>query len=189
MSTTIGIIGVGEIASAIVEGACAGDDHPNFFLSPRNAERSAALAAKFNRVEVCESNQVVVDRSELVILAVLPQQTEAVLAELDLPLIARSSARSRESPPRHCPHCCRRSPPSLASSRCRLCVSAEASPRCSPLARRSRSSSTFSAAPSLPRLRRSSVPFRPRPRRCRPARLPPDDRRLASGAGMGPERC
>ncbi|MGO2811161.1 MAG: NAD(P)-binding domain-containing protein [Brevibacterium aurantiacum] len=85
MSTTIGIIGVGEIASAIVEGACAGDDHPNFFLSPRNAERSAALAAKFNRVEVCESNQVVVDRSELVILAVLPQQTEAVLAELDIP--------------------------------------------------------------------------------------------------------
>lgn len=85
MSTTIGIIGVGEIASAIVEGACAGDDHPDYFLSPRNAERSAALAAKFETVEVCESNQDVVDHSEHIILAVLPQQTESVLSALDIP--------------------------------------------------------------------------------------------------------
>ena len=84
-SRTIGIIGVGEIASAIVEGACAGDDHPDFFLSPRSAERSARLANDFDRVEVCERNQDVIDRSELIILAVLPQQTEAVLAELDIP--------------------------------------------------------------------------------------------------------
>ncbi|MGO2643033.1 NAD(P)-binding domain-containing protein, partial [Brevibacterium aurantiacum] len=76
MASTIGIIGVGEIASAIVEGACAGDDRPDFFLSPRNAECSAKLASDFDRVEVCESNQDVIDRSEHVILAVLPQQTE-----------------------------------------------------------------------------------------------------------------
>ncbi|WP_231442384.1 NAD(P)-binding domain-containing protein [Brevibacterium zhoupengii] len=85
MARTIGIIGVGEIASAIVEGASAGDDRPDFFLSPRNAERSAKLASDFDRVEVCESNQDVIDRSEHVILAVLPQQTEAVLAELNIP--------------------------------------------------------------------------------------------------------
>ncbi|HCG55561.1 MAG: NAD(P)-binding domain-containing protein [Brevibacterium aurantiacum] len=85
MSRTIGIIGVGEIASAIVEGSCAGADHPDFLLSPRNAERSAQLASDFDRVEVCESNQDVIDRSEHIILSVLPQQTEAVLAELDIP--------------------------------------------------------------------------------------------------------
>lgn len=85
MAGTIGIIGIGEIASAIIEGACAGDDHPDFALSPRNAERSAKLARDFDRVEVCTSNQDVVDRGERIILAVLPQQTEAVLAELNIP--------------------------------------------------------------------------------------------------------
>lgn len=85
VSRTIGIIGVGEIASAIVEGACAGDDHPDFLLSSRNAERSAKLASDFDRVKVSESNQNVVDRSQHIILAVLPQRTEAVLSELDIP--------------------------------------------------------------------------------------------------------
>lgn len=85
VSRSIGIIGVGEIASAIVEGACSTAEHPNFLLSPRNAERSAGLARDFDGVEVCESNQDVIDRSELIILAVLPQQTESVLSELDIP--------------------------------------------------------------------------------------------------------
>lgn len=85
MSRSIGIIGVGEIASAIVEGACASDDHADFFLSPRNADRASRLAKDFDRVEVCDSNQAVVDHSELIILSVLPQQTESVLADLDIP--------------------------------------------------------------------------------------------------------
>lgn len=85
MSRTIGIIGVGEIASAIVEGSCASDDHPDFYLSPRNAERSFRLASDFDRVTVCHSHQNVVDRSAHIILAVLPEQTEAVLSELDIP--------------------------------------------------------------------------------------------------------
>lgn len=85
MSRTFGIIGVGEIASAIVEGACRSGDHPNFVLSPRNAERSAQLASDFARVEVGDSNQGVVDRSDLIILAVLPKQTASVLSELDIP--------------------------------------------------------------------------------------------------------
>ena len=85
MSRSIGIIGVGEIASAIVEGACSTDDHPDFLLSPRNAERSARLAGDFDRVEVCQSTQDVVDRSEHIIVAVLPEQTEAVLSELSIP--------------------------------------------------------------------------------------------------------
>ena len=85
MSTSIGIIGVGEISSAIVQGACSRDDHPDFFLSPRNAQRSAQLASDFDRVEVCTSNQDVVDRSEHIILAVLPEQIEEVLSELSIP--------------------------------------------------------------------------------------------------------
>ncbi|MDN6748219.1 MAG: NAD(P)-binding domain-containing protein, partial [Brevibacterium sp.] len=78
-------IGGGEIAWAIVDGACSSDDHSEFFLAPRNAERAAQLASDFDRVEVCTSNQDVVDRSEHIILAVLPEQTEAVLSELSIP--------------------------------------------------------------------------------------------------------
>lgn len=85
MSTTVGIIGVGEIASDIVEGACATEDHPDFVLSPRNAERAARLSQAFDRVEIGTNNQDVVDRSDHIILAVLPQQTEAVLTDLDIP--------------------------------------------------------------------------------------------------------
>ena len=85
MTSAIGIIGVGEIASAIVGGSCGGDDHPDFFLSPRNAERSAKLANDFDGIKVCASNQEVIDCSEHIILAVLPQQTQAVLTELDIP--------------------------------------------------------------------------------------------------------
>ncbi|WP_309131547.1 NAD(P)-binding domain-containing protein [Brevibacterium sp.] len=85
MTTSIGIIGVGEIASAIVGGLCALPDHPQFFLSPRNAQRAARLAEAHERIEVCDSNQDVVDRSELVVLSVLPGQVESVLAELEIP--------------------------------------------------------------------------------------------------------
>src|SRR5699024_7057949 len=89
--TSIGFIGVGEIASAMVEGLArseAGDAHASglrFFLSPRNADRAKHLAESLEAAKVCDSNQDVVDRSELIVLAVLPQQAAAVLDELDIP--------------------------------------------------------------------------------------------------------
>ena len=75
-----GIIGVGEIAQAIVVGLCA-DDAPEIVLSPRNAERSRALAARFPTVTVAADNQAVVDAAEVVVLAVRPQD-RAVHGEL-----------------------------------------------------------------------------------------------------------
>lgn len=92
--STIGFIGVGEIASAMVEGLSAGltsTDSPDtaadhrFILSPRSAERSAALAEKIDAAEVARSNQEVIDRSDLVVLAVLPQQVGDVLGDLVIP--------------------------------------------------------------------------------------------------------
>ncbi len=96
MGTTLGIIGVGEIASAIVDGLCAQTaraqtaqaptaDGAAIVLSPRGAERSARLAEAYADVEVAATNQEVIDRSDLVLLAVLPQQVEEVLTELDVP--------------------------------------------------------------------------------------------------------
>ncbi|MEY9259264.1 pyrroline-5-carboxylate reductase [Brevibacterium epidermidis] len=85
--TRIGFIGVGEIASAMVEGLADSEAKADLqiFLSPRNADRAAKLSESIESATVCRSNQDVVDRSDLIVLAVLPQQTDAVLDELDIP--------------------------------------------------------------------------------------------------------
>jgi len=62
----IGVIGTGIIASAVVTGFCVKETGHEFFLSPRNAERAAALSARFTEVTVCESNQQVVDNADWV---------------------------------------------------------------------------------------------------------------------------
>jgi len=66
----IGIIGTGTIASAIVTGFCTKKSGHSFFLSPRNAEKAAALAVKFSDVKVCTSNQKVLDNAEWVFITV-----------------------------------------------------------------------------------------------------------------------
>jgi len=66
----IGIIGTGTIASAIVTGFCTKKSGHEFFLSPRNADKAAALAAKFSKVKVCASNQEVLDNSQWIFITV-----------------------------------------------------------------------------------------------------------------------
>jgi pyrroline-5-carboxylate reductase len=104
----LGFIGVGNIAAALVEGFCtaavtSGADakpvaagtagpglpqrtpHPGsleLFLSPRNEARSKALAAQYPQVMRLESNQAVLDRSEIVILSVRPPVAAGVLKDL-----------------------------------------------------------------------------------------------------------
>lgn len=81
----IGVLGTGQISSSLVRGFCtdtAGKDL-HFYVSPRNREKAAALAAAFpEQVTVCETNQQVVDQSEWVLLALLPPQAEAILRPL-----------------------------------------------------------------------------------------------------------
>ncbi|WP_166822781.1 NAD(P)-binding domain-containing protein [Brevibacterium limosum] len=108
--TRIGFIGVGEIASAMVEGLadCEAKSDLQFFLSPRNAERAQHLAESIESATICESNQDVVDSSDLVVLAVLPQQTEAVLGDLDIPaettLVSAVAGVATEHLAAHLPH-------------------------------------------------------------------------------------
>ncbi|MDA2810722.1 NAD(P)-binding domain-containing protein [Nocardiopsis sp. RSe5-2] len=79
----IGIIGVGEIGRAIVEGLCDGvDTPPEVNLSPRGARTAAALADTFDGVRVCADNQEVADRSDLVVIAVRRQDRAEALAGL-----------------------------------------------------------------------------------------------------------
>ncbi|MFE3650872.1 NAD(P)-binding domain-containing protein [Streptomyces sp. NPDC059152] len=79
----IGIIGVGEIGRAIVEGLRnEGSALPDVFLSPRGARTAAELSERYEGVQVCADNQEVVDRSELVVIAVRRQDHHEALTGL-----------------------------------------------------------------------------------------------------------
>ena len=67
----VGIIGVGHLASYLVEGLRRASQDVEIILSPRNAERSASLAARFGAV-VAADNQAVADAVDLIILATRP---------------------------------------------------------------------------------------------------------------------
>lgn len=79
----LGFIGTGVITKAVVTGLVRSrfvvDE---IFLSPRNAATAAGLAALDPRVRVCETNQQVLDSSDTVCLAVLPQIVADVAREL-----------------------------------------------------------------------------------------------------------
>ena len=79
---TTAYVGVGALASAIVTGLCEGvADPPTIVLSPRNAEASAALAARYGSVTVAADNQAVVDAADLVIVTLRRAHAD-VLGEL-----------------------------------------------------------------------------------------------------------
>ena len=87
MTMKIGILGTGQISSALVEGFCTNavsKEKLHFYLSPRNRERAAALQAAYPKhVTVCASNQAVLDSApDWVILALLPRDTEDILKPL-----------------------------------------------------------------------------------------------------------
>ena len=72
---TLGFVGTGTIAAAMVEGLGGKD----VLLSPRGADMAASLAARFPGVRVATSNQAVVDGCETVVLSVRPQVAEEVI--------------------------------------------------------------------------------------------------------------
>jgi len=77
--TTYGVLGVGSLASAIVTGLCEGvADPPAIVLSPRSTETSAALAARFESVEVAVDNQAVLDASDLVVVCLRRAHADAL---------------------------------------------------------------------------------------------------------------
>ncbi|KOT74355.1 aromatic ring-opening dioxygenase LigA [Streptomyces rimosus subsp. pseudoverticillatus] len=82
----IGFIGVGEIARAMVEGLCEGNEAPpEIFLSPRGADTAAELADRYPTVRVCSGNQDVIDRAGLIVIAVRPDQRAEALPGLTVP--------------------------------------------------------------------------------------------------------
>ncbi|MBW2122428.1 MAG: NAD(P)-binding domain-containing protein, partial [Deltaproteobacteria bacterium] len=79
----LGFVGTGSITCALVEGLCTAEKPPaRILVSPRNPEKAAGLAARFLQVEVAPDNQAVVDGTDCVFLAVLPQIASGVLREI-----------------------------------------------------------------------------------------------------------
>jgi pyrroline-5-carboxylate reductase len=83
MADRVGFIGIGNIASAAVEGLMtAPGPAPRILLSPRNAERAAALAGRFETAAVAASNQAVLDGSRTVFLCLRPQVVSEAIRPL-----------------------------------------------------------------------------------------------------------
>jgi pyrroline-5-carboxylate reductase len=101
ISMTLGFVGTGAIATAIVTGLSSdGGLRHAIRLSPRNPAVAAGLARRFDNVSVCASNQEVLDASKTVVLALRPQVAEEVLSglrfssgQIVISLIAGFSAR------------------------------------------------------------------------------------------------
>lgn len=81
--TTVGFIGVGELARYTVEGLRRGGHRDPIVLSPRNREHAAYLAANLD-CRVMQDNQAVVDASDIVVLATRPPQCREALAGVEL---------------------------------------------------------------------------------------------------------
>lgn len=83
----LGFIGTGIITTSVVTGFCESrlpDLH--IVVSPRNRERAEALHRQYpEQVSVAAANQEVVDRSDWIFAALLPEHAEAVLSELNIP--------------------------------------------------------------------------------------------------------
>ncbi len=82
MSTpTLGILGVGHLATYTVTGLRHGGDQRRIILSPRKAQAASRLAEQC-RCEVAGSNQAVVDNSDIILLAVRPESLNMLLQDL-----------------------------------------------------------------------------------------------------------
>ncbi len=75
---TLGILGVGHLASYTVKGLRYGHDSRRITLSPRGRQTAAELAKSCD-CQIAVDNQAVIDQSDMVILAVRPDSLEDLL--------------------------------------------------------------------------------------------------------------
>ena len=79
----IGLIGTGIIGSAVMTGFCESGSRLSILVSPRTREKAERLRDAYpGKVRIARDNQQVVDESEWIFLAVLPQQAMDVLRDL-----------------------------------------------------------------------------------------------------------
>ena len=78
----IGFLGTGAITEAVVTGLATAPEPPDIVVSPRTIARSRALAQRFGNVAVAADNQAVLDRADIAVLALRPQDIVTALKPL-----------------------------------------------------------------------------------------------------------
>lgn len=82
----IGFLGCGKISNAVARGfiGAPGSQRPRkIIVSPRNAEKAAALKAAFpDMVEIASSNEAVVEGSNFIFIGLVPEVARAVLPNM-----------------------------------------------------------------------------------------------------------
>jgi pyrroline-5-carboxylate reductase len=84
LNTTLGFIGAGGIASALARGFCTSENFSGkIFMHNRSSEKILAMKRLFpDRIFVAESNQELIDKSEVIFPAVLPDVLRKIASEL-----------------------------------------------------------------------------------------------------------
>lgn len=80
--SSLGFIGTGALTEAVVRGIRSRSDAPTIHLSPRSEAVAASLARELPNVRREACNADVAAKSEMVILAMRPQQLEAALSDV-----------------------------------------------------------------------------------------------------------
>lgn len=81
---SIGFIGVGDLASKVIKGLLREDSDVTIYLSPRGETASRALAEHPQCIRL-ESNQQVIDRADMIVLAVRPEQLRDIMRDTTFP--------------------------------------------------------------------------------------------------------
>jgi len=82
MKIKVGIIGVGHLASYLVEGFKNSGTDIDIILSPRNSKITATLATKFD-VKIASDNQEVADYADIIILSTRPRDIVKAANEIE----------------------------------------------------------------------------------------------------------
>ncbi|MFX1256009.1 MAG: NAD(P)-binding domain-containing protein [Promethearchaeota archaeon] len=82
MIDKVGIIGVGHLATYLVEGLKRTSPDMKIILSPRNYERAKHLATKFGAI-IAKNNQELADLTDLIILSTQPMDAISAVEEID----------------------------------------------------------------------------------------------------------
>ena len=80
----IGFIGTGQITKAVVNGILKSKLKINkIYLSERNKKISKSLKIKSKKIEIIKNNQIIIDKSNWVFLAVTPIVGNKIIGHLD----------------------------------------------------------------------------------------------------------
>ena len=79
----LGFIGTGKISSSIIYGIFNSKlKVRKIYISQRNKNISNKLSKKFNKVKILKNNQEIIDKSNLIFLAVTPKVGNKILPNL-----------------------------------------------------------------------------------------------------------